>query len=690
MDVESRSGDAKRRGRGRGKPEASSQGTDETLSISARHDISIQIPKLPNDRAVSHRIDASGLLSAPPTLSPTPSSPPTKSNGTPLPTIHSDEDSCQSDTSSRSRLARNDTPESSSLANTARSRKGEGEEVEEVEEVEEAQEGEIIDREEGVVPEPAPSSPTPESQPMKKTSSHDSVRRLSAAEMQQLTAAPDSLPIAVIEDGGVLGHARNGRLSPSELNRIRLSMLGGSGLATGQRGTSEDGGSHPLPDRRLASPRTLSTPPINRKQQPATAQSSPRRNSLNPSHSRPINLRSLPSTPFLPPPTPGKGPESRGDAEESTVLAPATPSIPIPPMSLPTHLQLELAAGRPSQLYIYQPDGVYVPYESAAVKMERLINVLLMPVYLERTLIFGALACLDAWLHTFTILPLRFFIAVTILVRWWGQVFVKEVKLITGFVWYGLGRLWRRGRHGVVPGAEPAPTLGEDNPVPDSIPYDSSSSRGGPFSPHDSRHVADRTGGPKGRMRHSMRKFGSKLGAFRHRRTKSIPSSLTVYNKADLLQGLVILFSSMAIMKLDASRMYHWIRGQSDIKLYVIFNLLEVRNPSEIYKPNSIRHGPKKANNHRLGTDSSPRLAKTFSNASSAPRPSPETAPGGRRFCFPSECLCLPWHTTPCTLLRFTSKLLPLMLPSTHTRMPSSPFSCRTSLSRSKAQCSSV
>ncbi|KAJ0327409.1 hypothetical protein COL5a_005788 [Colletotrichum fioriniae] len=43
-----------------------------------------------------------------------------------------------------------------------------------------------------------------------------------------------------------------------------------------------------------------------------------------------------------------------------------------------------------------------------------------------------------------------------------------------------------------------------------------------------------------------------------------------------LLQGAVILFSSLFLMKLDASRMYHFIRAQDGIKLYVIYNVLEV------------------------------------------------------------------------------------------------------------------
>lgn len=73
------------------------------------------------------------------------------------------------------------------------------------------------------------------------------------------------------------------------------------------------------------------------------------------------------------------------------------------------------------------------------------------------------------------------------------------------------------------------------------------------------------------------KKQGARAGGiFRHRRTKSSPSNLTSFHKADILQGFIIIFSSIAMMKLDASRMYHTIRGQSAIKLYAIYNLLEV------------------------------------------------------------------------------------------------------------------
>ena len=44
----------------------------------------------------------------------------------------------------------------------------------------------------------------------------------------------------------------------------------------------------------------------------------------------------------------------------------------------------------------------------------------------------------------------------------------------------------------------------------------------------------------------------------------------------DLLKGLLLISCSKALQSVDASRLYHLIRGQAIIKLYVIFNALEI------------------------------------------------------------------------------------------------------------------
>lgn len=255
--------------------------------------------------------------------------------------------------------------------------------------------------------------------------------------------------------------------------------------------------------------------------------------------------------------------------------------IPLPPMSVPTHLQLELDAQRPSPLYIYHSHAADVPYESSAAKFERLKNVLLVPPYLERTLYFGALACLDAWLHNFTILPIRFFIALGLLFRWWSYVMRKETSWLLGYVWYGIGRLWERERTGrqqqqqddnSSDRSRSASRASDAQPNPE---LDTTMRR--PRAPTDNSARLDtprQESNPQ--LRPAAKDPGPKTGSFKHRRTTSVPSLLSPFHKADLLQGAVIICSSIALMTLDASRMYHFIRAQSAIKLYVIYNILEV------------------------------------------------------------------------------------------------------------------
>lgn len=192
--------------------------------------------------------------------------------------------------------------------------------------------------------------------------------------------------------------------------------------------------------------------------------------------------------------------------------------------------------------------------------MERLKNVLLLPPYLERTLYFGALACLDAWLYTFTILPIKFVLALAVLAKWWAQVMGKETAWLVGYVWYGLGRLWGRARGCRSRRRRDAGYKGRSR----------SSSRTG----ESSAGIGDQ--GPWSPLPTANRGPGLGTGPFHHRRTPSTPSSLSAFHKADLLQGAVIVCSSLALMTLDASRMYHFIRAQSAIKLYVIYNILEV------------------------------------------------------------------------------------------------------------------
>ncbi|KAJ2901528.1 uncharacterized protein MKZ38_001713 [Zalerion maritima] len=383
---------------------------------------------------------------------------------------------------------------------------------------------------------------------------------------------------------------------------------------TGMDGGGGGGGRNDVRSRRLAhKSRTLSTPPTNRKspdkEDLAAANSikSPRRNSFQPApRPAPLNLEN----PGARPPgmgiggfgsTPGnslphpraentmRDPMQQQQAQQQHQQgqgSPIIPPLPLPPMSLPTHLQLELAGQRPSPLYIYRAQhGIDIPYESSAVKFERLKNTVLLPPYLERTLIFGALACLDAWLYTFTILPIRFFMALGVLVKWWGYVFWKEVKWVVGFVYVGLGRMWRRGRRGrsmstragqkgnpggggwidVMSESERSQSRARTHSNVSSV-APSVAASGVDIGENSNnllalgRKESSTSNAHNGRPHApsepntTRRRGGTGAGTFRHRRTKSIPSNLSTFNKADLLQGGVIIFSSIALMWLDGSR----------------------------------------------------------------------------------------------------------------------------------------
>lgn len=249
-------------------------------------------------------------------------------------------------------------------------------------------------------------------------------------------------------------------------------------------------------------------------------------------------------------------------AIEEPQPSPMPQSIPVPPLSLPTYLQLELSSQRPSPLYIRRSVTSDFPYESPHVKIERLLNFLLLPPQLEQVLWFGALACLDAWLFSFTVLPLRFLKALSILGRFWGENLAMEVRFIVAFICAGTGKMWRRRRRreSIDRSAAQKSTSIAKIPTdctssPKAIVEEASNAT--PSTPEPNRK-ARRASGP------------------RHRKTRSVSSALQPDHKADILKGLLIIISCTILMYFDASRMYHGIRGQAAIKLYVIYNVLEV------------------------------------------------------------------------------------------------------------------
>ncbi|OJD25356.1 hypothetical protein ACJ73_03269 [Blastomyces percursus] len=248
--------------------------------------------------------------------------------------------------------------------------------------------------------------------------------------------------------------------------------------------------------------------------------------------------------------------------------SPAPQSIPLPPFSIPTYLQLELASDRPSPLYIHRSSTNDFPYESSRAKLERLQNFFLLPPALEQVLFFGTLACIDAWLYYFTILPLRFLKSIFLLLRSWAINLGAEAQFISRFIFTGLGRVWRRRQQGRPAARENGHDQKRNESPAHPRPHFSSNVSTDQESPFLDNDVKNRPSEIDRRNR--------MLSSRRHRRTRSIPSTLLPNDKADILKGFLMICTCLILMYFDASRVYHWIRGQAAIKLYVIYNVLEV------------------------------------------------------------------------------------------------------------------
>jgi len=155
------------------------------------------------------------------------------------------------------------------------------------------------------------------------------------------------------------------------------------------------------------------------------------------------------------------------------------------------------------------------PDDSAAIAMERIMNFFLLPPKLEGALMFGVLACLDSWLYIFTILPLRFLKAIGVLIEFWRVC------------------IW------------------------DYFNYDGNKLR-------------------KPRKGSRLSSEDQEKRRERRKRKENKVSGLNSNHKADILRGMILFTSCWFLMRFDASKMYHSIRGQSGIKLYVMYNMLDV------------------------------------------------------------------------------------------------------------------
>lgn len=240
--------------------------------------------------------------------------------------------------------------------------------------------------------------------------------------------------------------------------------------------------------------------------------------------------------------------------------ATSTQSSSFPPLPLQTYLSLALASptshASPSTFpspQNFEPTPStnthnppqHHPDDSAAIAFERITNFLILPGKLEGALWFGMLACLDSWLYMFTILPLRFVRALGVLCAfWWGGI-------KSSLSWGSKASKSRRRR---------------------------------------SSSVGKSEGNGMDKSKRDIAPISAKV-----KREKRV-SDLQPSHKADILRGLVVFTSCWILMRFDASRMYHSIRGQNGIKLYVIYNMLEVWTPTwhSLYYPKSkvLRYYP--------------------------------------------------------------------------------------------------
>ena len=442
----------------------------------------------------------------------------------------------------------------------------------------------------------APAAQKDSTSPSKESVDMAKVSKLSPDKLIELASSPEALPLQspralAAETPSVRNRAASTNITSAVEAEDDFDLQQRAGTAQDNVPTSVEGHSSlrsPLlpPDKGTPSQRpsiggrTSSTPLMkgrvsNSKAKEITPISIPKlrqsRNVLDPLHGRdPIG-------------------ERRSSKPEDILRSPISHSIPVPPLSVPTHLHLELSSHRPSPLYLYRSPDYDFPYEPLQVKLERLQNFFFLPPQLELVLWFGTLACFDAWLYTFTILPIRFGKAMSSLVSSWARNLSAEATFLSHFVYAGMGRMWQRWT------AKPQRASNEPSSHNDRTPDQAKGKRRA--SSAAGRAVDEMSTG-----KYTQPSSSKSRTSRAHRRTRSEPSNLLPIEKADILKGLLIITSCYILMYFDASMMYHNIRGQAAIKLYVIYNALEV---------SPLSHSQQQANHSRFLTGCSQPSART-------------------------------------------------------------------------------
>ena len=378
----------------------------------------------------------------------------------------------------------------------------------------------------------------------------ETVLKLSPARLYEVTTSPTWLPRRNSTedlDVEVIAHANGIKQSSEEGSRDRSQSA--SVIAT-PTSSFEESHLTSLPPSKAdatyggtsnANYRTSSTPLMRKRV--SSSKGSGGTDSQNTSSTRQLKISPLPFR------LDEKRLASKSIVNEEPEPSPMPQTVPLPPKSLPTYLQLELSSQRPSPLYIHRSIVNDSPYEPLRVKIDRLKNFFLLPPQLEQVLWFGAFACLDAWLYSFTILPLRFLKALAILARYWGRYITSNTRLASSFLYGAIARLLHStGLYNM-----------DKHPTAKAV------------RATDSKSDVKGTEISVASLEETHRKSAHKRWS-----STSEKTALSADHKADILKGLLILISCILLMYFDASRMYHGIRGQAAIKLYVIYNVLEV------------------------------------------------------------------------------------------------------------------
>lgn len=219
-------------------------------------------------------------------------------------------------------------------------------------------------------------------------SDHDKILKLSPRQIQELTSEPASIPLraatpipedtseeqALEENGIGLGvqldhipkpHDGNGeRRAPSRSREPRSAKE----VVAIKGQVPEPKHNRPVPVSRSAT-----TPVMRRTRSSQRSQG----------QSNPYESEDTWSNKHIPTPLNLHQKENRDARETLKPLpqdrmrdgpTPAPASMPLPPMSMPSFLSLELSSARPSPLYIYRSSASDFPYESSRIKYERLVN----------------------------------------------------------------------------------------------------------------------------------------------------------------------------------------------------------------------------------------------------------------------------------------------------------------------------